>query len=47
MYLIGIETRFQEVASLALDAKYQGDDIFDKHHSLRLATFVVDHGEIF
>jgi hypothetical protein len=45
--LIDIATRFQEVASLALDAQYWGDDIFDRHPSLRLATLVVDRNECF
>jgi hypothetical protein len=46
-YLIDIATRFQEFAALALDAKYWGNDIFDQHHSLRLATLVVNRGEEF
>jgi hypothetical protein len=46
-YLIDIASRFQEVVSLALDAKYWGDDIFDLHHNLRLATLMVSRSEAF
>lgn len=46
-YLIDIATHFQEVASLALDAKYWGNDIFDQHHNLRLATLMVNRSEAF
>lgn len=46
-YLIDIATRFQEVAGLALDAKYWGNDIFNRHPSLKLATLVIGRSEIF
>jgi hypothetical protein len=46
-YLIDIAARFQQVASLALEAKYWADDIFDQHPSLKLATYMVDRSEIF
>ncbi|CZS92510.1 related to vacuolar sorting protein VPS1, dynamin, and related proteins [Rhynchosporium agropyri] len=46
-YLIDIAARFQEVASLALDAKYWGDGIFDLHDNLRLATLMVGRSEAF
>ena len=46
-YLLAMATEFQRIASLALDAKYGGDAVFDKHPSLRLATMVVKRNETF
>ncbi|KAH6664599.1 dynamin family protein [Halenospora varia] len=46
-YLIDVATRFQEVASLALDAKYWGNDIFNQHSNLKLATLIVNRSEAF
>ncbi|KAH6675980.1 hypothetical protein B0J14DRAFT_478419 [Halenospora varia] len=46
-YLIDVATRFQEVASLALDAKYWGNDIFNQHSNLKLATLMVNRSEAF
>ena len=47
LYLIDIATRFQQVASLALDAKYWGNDLFDQHPNLRVATSMVNRSEAF
>lgn len=46
-YLLAVVTEFQRITSHALDAKYSGDDVFDHHPSLRLATLVVDRNETF
>jgi hypothetical protein len=46
-YLLAMATEFQRIASLALDAKYGGDDVFEKYPSLRLATMVVNRNETF
>jgi Dynamin family/Dynamin central region len=46
-YLLAVATEFQRITSHALDAKYGGDNVFDQHPSLRLATMVVDRNESF
>jgi hypothetical protein len=46
-YLLAMATEFQRIASLALDAKYGGDAVFDQHPSLKLATMVVNRNETF
>lgn len=46
-YLTDIATRFQEVASLALDARYCGDEIFEQRPNLSLATHIVDRSKTF
>lgn len=46
-YLMDIATRFQEVAALALDAKYWRDEIFEQYPGLTLATHIVDRSETF
>lgn len=46
-YLLELATRFQAVTSLALEAHYGGDDVFDGSPILRLATAVVRRNEIF
>lgn len=47
MYLVAIATRFQKVASLALNAKYWGNDIFERHADLKLVTLMVNRSERF
>ncbi|KAK4690543.1 hypothetical protein P7C71_g6269, partial [Lecanoromycetidae sp. Uapishka_2] len=46
-YLLELATQFQRTASLALEAHYGADDVFDKFPSLKLATAVVDRNSIF
>ncbi|KAH6662694.1 dynamin family protein [Halenospora varia] len=46
-YLIDVITCFQEVASLALDAKYWGNDIFNQHSNLKLTTLMVNRSKAF
>ena len=38
---------FQRTTSLALEAHYGGDDVFDSLPSLKLATAVVDRNAVF
>ncbi|KAF2137063.1 uncharacterized protein K452DRAFT_353671 [Aplosporella prunicola CBS 121167] len=45
-FLIDMATRFQEVTSKALDAKYV-DDCFTKHSALKVATLVANRNEAF
>ncbi|MCJ1463406.1 hypothetical protein MMC07_002013 [Pseudocyphellaria aurata] len=46
-YLLDLATRFQKISSLALDARYGGDDIFEEVEDLRLATSIVTRNEEF
>ncbi|KAK2734158.1 hypothetical protein FQN55_002899 [Onygenales sp. PD_40] len=46
-YLLDIITRFQHIASLALNSNYGGDDLFDKESATRLATILVNRNEKF
>lgn len=46
-YLLAMAMEFQRIASLALDAKYGGDAVFDQRPCLKLATMVVNRNETF
>ncbi|MCJ1266547.1 hypothetical protein MMC22_006432 [Lobaria immixta] len=46
-HLLDLATRFQKITSLALDARYGGDDIFQDVGGLKLATSIVDRNEKF
>lgn len=46
-YLLAMAMEFQRIVSLALDAKYGGDAVFDQNPSLKLATMVVNRNETF
>lgn len=46
-HLLDLATRFQKITSLALDARYGGDDIFQDLGGLKLATSIVDRNEEF
>ena len=46
-YLLALAARFQHVTSLALNAQYGADILFDKYPVLKLATMVVNRNEIF
>ncbi len=46
-YLFELATTFQRTMSLALEAHYGADDIFDDLPSLKLATTVLGHNSVF
>lgn len=46
-YLGHIASRFRELATLAIDAYYTGDPIFDKHPEMRLVTRIREISELF
>lgn len=46
-FLLKLSISFQRIVSLALDAKYGGDDLFDEDPSFRLATSVVSRNSQF
>jgi hypothetical protein len=46
-FLLNLSIRFQKIVSLALDAKYGSDDLFDDDPSLRLATAVISRNSQF
>ncbi|MCJ1458596.1 hypothetical protein MMC28_008969 [Mycoblastus sanguinarius] len=46
-FLLDLAMNFQRTTSLALEAHYGGDDVFDSLPSLKLATAVVDRNAVF
>ena len=46
-FLLNLSIRFQRIVSLALDAKYGSDDLFDDDPSFRLATSVISRNSQF
>lgn len=46
-FLMDLSNRFQKIVSLALDAKYGSDNLFDDDPSFRLATAVVSRNSQF
>lgn len=46
-YLLGLATKFQDITSLALNARYAGDGIFEKVEGLKVATSIVTRNEEF
>ena len=46
-YLSELAARFQNIALLAIKARYGGDDAFDQHPMLKLATMVINRNDIF
>jgi hypothetical protein len=46
-FLLNLSIRFQKIVSLALDAKYGSDDLFDDDPSFRLVTSVVSRNSQF
>jgi hypothetical protein len=46
-YLLAMAMEFERITSLALDAKYGSDAVFDRNPSLKLATMVVNRNETF
>ncbi|KAL9126918.1 MAG: hypothetical protein Q9217_004113 [Psora testacea] len=45
--ILDLATRFQRIATLALNAHYGGDDVFESFPNLRLATAIVNRNEKF
>ncbi|KAL1386368.1 dynamin GTPase [Phyllosticta capitalensis] len=45
--MIAIGTKFQNIASAAVSANYSGDNVFNDHPELKIATWVRNHNDAF